>query len=83
MNFQYFGTKQFFMFKTSSLLINFCLCVYLYWANIKETHKSCVCFQHAKHDQTLYQIRKNVLVVFLKDLSKGYLKSTPVFSETT
>ena len=29
MNFQYFGTKQFFMFKTSLLLLNFCLCVYV------------------------------------------------------
>ena len=28
MNFQYFGTKHFFMFKTSLLLLNFCLCVY-------------------------------------------------------
>ena len=28
LNFQYFGTKHFFMFKTSLLLFNFCLCVY-------------------------------------------------------
>ena len=31
--------------------------VYLFWTNSKETHNSCVCFQHAKHDQTLYLSR--------------------------
>ena len=28
MNFQFFGAKQFFMFKTRLLLLNFCLYVY-------------------------------------------------------
>ena len=28
-NFQYFGRKQFFIFKTSLLLLNFCLYVYI------------------------------------------------------
>ena len=27
---------------------------YIYCANSKDTHNSCVCFQHAKHDQTFY-----------------------------
>ena len=27
--------------------------IYLYWTNFKKINKSCVCFQHAKHDQTL------------------------------
>ena len=29
LNFQYFGMKHFLMFKTSLLLLNFCLCVYV------------------------------------------------------
>ena len=34
-NFQYFATKQFFMFKTSLLLLNFCLYVYNWDKNVR------------------------------------------------
>ena len=30
--------------------------IYLYWTISKKTHKSCLCFQHAKHDHTIYLI---------------------------
>ena len=30
--------------------------IYLYWTNSKMIHKSCLCFQQAKYDQTFYLI---------------------------
>ena len=38
--------------------------VYLYLTNSKETHNSCVCFHHGKHEQTLYKLRYNVWCFF-------------------
>ena len=45
------------------LHIGIYLHVMMHIGQIAETHRSCVCFQHEKHDQTLYQIGCNVLHV--------------------
>ena len=36
--------------------------IYLYSTNSKKTHKSCVCFQHAKLDQTLWVFQIGIYI---------------------
>ena len=70
----YIGISSMMMKKNVVSFVHVLFCVtgwniYIYCTNCKKTHTSCVCLQHANHDQTFYLVRSTCI-------NKGHLNST-------